>query len=291
MRVLVTGAGGMVGSAVVQYCTGLGDEVFAHDHKSLDISRKEAVQEALEVARPETVINCAAFTDVDKCEIDRDRARMVNALGPENLALCSRLVGASLVTISTDYVFDGRKQGFYTQRDDPNPQGVYASAKLEGERRAASASARTIIVRTGWIFGAGGKNFLATVVHRALRGERLRLIKDAWGTPTYARDLAARLRELAARDLPGIFHVVNSGCGASFEEYAHVALAGLPHDPSQLESVEMSSLQRLAPRPVNSRLSCLLSEAIGLEPLPPWQEALKDFVRRTLNERGGISML
>jgi dTDP-4-dehydrorhamnose reductase len=271
----------MVGSAVVEHCTRLGDEVLAHDHQSLDISREDVVGMALESARPDAVINCAAWTDVDKCEIDKERAWAVNARGPENLALSSRRVGAVLVTISTDYVFDGEKSGFYTQRDDPNPRSIYGQAKLEGERRAASASARTIVVRTGWIFGAGGKNFLATLVNRALKGERLKLIKDAWGTPTYASDLAARLRELAVRDIPGIFHVVNSGCGASFEEFAHSALAGLPHDTAKLESVEMSSLQRLAPRPVNSRLACLLSEAIGLEPLPPWQEALKDFVTRT----------
>lgn len=272
----------MVGRASVEHCRALGDEVVAADHQALDITDKEAVKSIFERVRPEAVINCAAWTDVDGCELNPERAFAANASGPENLALNSRRVGAVLVTISTDYVFDGTKDGFYTQRDNPNPQSVYGAAKLEGERRAAAACARTIIVRSGWIFGPGGKNFLATLVNRALGGERLKLISDAYGTPTYAPDLAMRMRELAKKDIPGIFHVVNSGEGASFEEFARRALVGIPHDPAQLESVTMSSLQRPAPRPVNSRLSCLLSEAMGLEPLPSWQEALKHFVARIL---------
>lgn len=280
----------MVGRAVAAQCASLGDEVIACDRRTLDITNRAAVASIMERERPHTVINCAAQTDVDACEFDREEAFAVNASGPENLAVNCRLVGASLVTISTDYVFDGSKAGFYTQRDDPNPQTVYGAAKLDGERRAREASARTVVVRTGWIFGRGGKNFLATLVNRVQRGERLKLIRDAYGTPTYAEDLAARLRRLAERDIPGIFHVVNSGAGASFEEFARAALEEIPHDPSQLESVAMSSLQRPAPRPLNSRLSCLLSEAIGLEPLPPWQEALKDFVAASQRERRGISI-
>jgi dTDP-4-dehydrorhamnose reductase len=280
----------MVGRAVAAHCASLGDEVIACDRSSLDITNRKMVASLMERERPHAVINCAAQTDVDACEFDREEAFAVNALGPENLAVNCRMAGAGLVTISTDYVFDGHKAGFYTQRDDPNPQTVYGAAKLDGERRALSASARTVVVRTGWIFGRGGKNFLATLVNRVERGERLKLIRDAYGTPTYAEDLAARLRRLAEIDIPGIFHVVNSGAGASYEEFARVALEGIPHDPSQLESVAMNSLQRPAPRPLNSRLSCLLSEAIGLEPLPPWQEALKDFVASSQREQRGISI-
>lgn len=279
----------MVGSALVAHCAAQGDEVLACEHRTLDITNGEAVSSLFERVRPEAVINCAAWTDVDGCEIDRERAFMVNALGPENLALNSRRTGAVLVTISTDYVFDGEKEGFYTQRDDPNPRSVYGASKLEGERRAATASARTIVVRTGWIFGEGGQNFLSTVVNRARAGQRLKLIRDAYGTPTYAGDLAARLRELAQRDIPGLFHVVNSGEGTSYEEFARFALKGIPHDPAQLESIEMSSLQRPAPRPVNSRLSCLLSEAIGIEPLRSWQEALEDFVARISHPEREVS--
>lgn len=281
MRVLVTGTGGMVGRVLAEHCRARGDEVAAHDRRTLDITDEHAVRETLARERPDTIINCAAWTDVDGCELDPQRAFLVNARAPEILASEARRVSASLVTISTDYVFDGNKQGFYTQRDDPHPSSVYGAAKLEGERRAQLASARTVVVRTGWIFGPGGRNFLATVVERARRGERLKAIADAYGTPTYAVDLAARLRELAELDLPGIYHVTNAGAGASFEEFARAAVAVSGAAGIEIEPVSMDSLARPAPRPRNSRLRCLLSEALRLAPLPDWREALARFAATT----------
>jgi dTDP-4-dehydrorhamnose reductase len=259
----------MVGRAVVEHCTIAGDQVIPYDHQSLDISHRERVRQIFQIDRPDVVINCAAWTDVDGCELNRERAFAANARGPENLA------SAGL----EDYVFDGRKQGFYTQRDQPNPESVYAVSKLEGERKAQLANARTIVVRTGFVFGPGGRNFLSTAVERARRGESLKAIDDAWGTPTYALDLASRLRELANRDLPGVFHVVNSGLGASYEEFARAALQAGGCDQTILERVAMASLNRPARRPSNSRLRCLISEAIGLEPLPEWKDALQTYGR------------
>jgi len=278
LRVLVTGAAGLVGRALVHHCAAQGDTVFGYNHQTLDISNLELVNAAIDERRPDVVINCAAWTDVDGCESDHDRAVAANTAGPENLATASRKAGAGLITISTDYVFDGTKEGFYTQRDDPNPKSFYGISKLEGERRAQQALARTIVVRTGFIFGFGGRNFLSTVVERAVRGERLKTISDAWGTPTYAPDLAARLRELASRDLPGVFHVVNSGAGASYEEFTRAALKTAGSEEYRLETVTMGCLHRPAPRPSNSRLRCLLSEAIGLKPLPNWKDALQAYV-------------
>jgi dTDP-4-dehydrorhamnose reductase len=139
------------------------------------------------------------------------------------------------------------------------------------------ASARTSVVRTGWVFGPGGRNFLSTVVARARRGERLKAISDSWGTPTYAPDLAARLRELAELDLPGVYHVVNAGEGTSFEGFARAAAEEAGVREVEIEAVAMDSLKRPAPRPRNSRLRCLISEAIGLRPLRDWREALREF--------------
>ncbi len=285
MRILITGAGGMVGRAAVIHCEEQGDKVFAYQRERLNISDNVSVAAAFDESRPEAVINCAAWTDVDGCENDRAKAYEVNARGPEVLAAQSRQVGASFVTISTDYVFDGTKSGFYTQRDDPNPQSVYSAAKLDGERRAAAASARTVIVRTGWVFGPGGKNFLSLVVDLARRGQHLKAITDAYGTPTYAPHLAMRLRELAELDLPGTYHVVNSGEGVSYEGFARLALKAAQLSQVELEPVRHDLLSRPAPRPVNSRLRCLLSEAIGLTPLPDWQEALREFVASSLPQR------
>ncbi|HWS52647.1 MAG TPA: NAD(P)-dependent oxidoreductase, partial [Pyrinomonadaceae bacterium] len=241
------------------------------------ITEERAVLEAFERARPDSCLNCAAWTDVDGCELDPQRAFLVNARGVEILAGAARSVGASLVTISTDYVFDGRKEGFYTQRDDPHPASAYGAAKLEGERRAQMASARTVVVRSGWIFGPGGRNFLSQMPGLLRGGRPLKPISDAYGTPTYAPDLAARLRELAGLDLPGVYHVAGAGEGASFETFARAAAGLLGAGEGGIEPVSMDSLDRPAPRPRNSRLRCLLSEAIGLAPLRDWRDALAEF--------------
>lgn len=272
----------MVGRAVTDFCASVGDTVFVYTHSALDIADEASVKAIFERDKPETIINCAAWTDVDGCQRDAERAHRVNALGPQVLATESRRIEASLITLSTDYVFDGEKDGFYTQRDDPNPINVYGVAKLEGERRALEACARTIIVRTGWIFGAGGNNFLSRVIELARTGERLKAIRDAYGTPTYARDLAKRLRQLAELDLPGLYHVVNSGDGASYEEFARAACAAAGFEAA-FESISMDSLERPAPRPRNSRLRCILSQALGLDPLPLWLDSLKDFAASESN--------
>lgn len=278
MKVLVTGAGGLVGRFVVRHCQSHGEEVIGFDHAGLDITDEQSVASTFDRERPDVVINCAAWTDVDGCESDPDHAQRANACGPELLALSCGKIDAQLLTISTDYVFDGEKQGFYTQRDQPNPQSVYARSKLDGERRAQAAWARTSVVRSGYIYGPGGTNFLSTFLPRLQRGERLKVISDSFGTPTYARDLARQLYRLAQLDLPGIYHVVNQGEGASFEDFARAAAENRGLDTSLIESVSLKDLQRPAPRPRNSRLRCLLSEALGLELLPFWKESLREFV-------------
>jgi dTDP-4-dehydrorhamnose reductase len=254
LKILITGAKGLVGRALVEHCSAGGDEVFSYDHQSLDIADAAAVESAIAAHRPNAVINCAAWTDVDGCETNPEKAEQVNALGPENLARASRSVGALLITISTDYVFDGEKDGFYTQHDQPRPISVYGRSKLDGERRAQETNARTIVVRTGYIFGTGGKNFLSNIVPWTQQGKKLKAIRDYWGTPTYGSDLAVRLRELAAVDLPGIYHVVSSGEGASFETFSVEALTLAGLNSYSLEVIDGDTLGRPAPRPRNSRL-------------------------------------
>ena len=255
-----------------------GDEVLGYDRLSLDITDANTVERRIAEAQPDAVINCAAWTDVDGCETNAKKAYAVNALGPENLARASRKAQAAFLTISTDYVFDGLKQGHYTQRDTPAPLSVYGESKLEGERKAQAEYGRTVIVRTGFVFGVGGKNFLSRIVELGRNGGRLTAISDAAGTPTYARDLAGRLRELVSRDLPGVYHVVNSGEGATYEQFARLALKIAGIDDSILTTVTDESLKRPARRPINSRLRCLLSEAIGLIPMPAWEPAVTRFL-------------
>jgi dTDP-4-dehydrorhamnose reductase len=253
--------------------------VVAFDHQELDITDEAKLAAAFERERPDALINWAAWTDVDGCELDPDRAQLMNARGPELLALACRKFGASLITISTDYVFDGEKEGFYTQRDQPNPQSAYGVSKLDGERRAQTAWARTTVVRSGYIFGSGGTNFLSTFVARTRQGQHLRAISDSFGTPTYATDLARQLCRLAELDLPGTYHIVNAGNGASFEDFCRFALDLIGLDDQTLETVSLDEIKRPAARPRNSRLRCLLSEAVGLPAMPDWRDALREFVQ------------
>jgi len=281
LKVIITGAGGLVGRAAVTAFGAKGDSVIGLTRDDLDISDSMAVHEQIGSASPDVVVNCAAWTDVDGCEFDHQRAMRVNARGPELLAIACRGAGALLITISTDYVFDGAKAGFYTQRDQPNPQSVYAKSKLEGERRPQFDWARTIVVRSGYIFGEGGRNYLSKFLEYARAGTPLKAISDCFGTPTYAPHLAERLYQLAKLDLPGVYHVVNGGEGASFSEFIEsgVKMAGM--DPALVESISMDSLARPAARPRNSRLRCLLSPAIGLAEMPHWCDALREYVDRT----------
>jgi dTDP-4-dehydrorhamnose reductase len=281
MKILITGAGGLVGGETVRHCQSIGDEIIATRHEDLDIASRESVLDFLEREEPDSVINCAAWTNVDGCESDDAKNWAANAHGVENLALGCRKIGANLVTISTDYIFDGSHSGFYTQRDDPNPLSKYGAAKLAGERLAQAALARTIVVRSGWIFGEGGRNFLSQGVGTLLAGKSLTAINDAFGTPTYAPDLARRLRELAEADLPGIYHVVNSGEGTSYADFLR-AVPGIRTD--QVADNPSSSLQRPAARPLNSKLRCLISEKLGFGTLPDWNKALSDYAE--IKKRG-----
>jgi len=271
----------MVGQALRNHCEACGDVVFPYDHSALDITNGTAVWSAVQRCEPNAIINCAAWTDVDGCESDSERAFAVNASGPENLATASEKAKASFVTISTDYVFDGTKDGFYTEEDEPNPQSVYGRSKLEGEKRSRETNTGSVIVRTGFIFGPGGKNFLSTVIERSRRGEQIKAIVDAYGTPTYSIDLARKLRELAQLKHSGIFHITNSGEGVSYEEFARQAILSAGLNVPNVVGIRMESLNRPAPRPRNSRLRSLNSEKLGLEPLRDWRESLVDFATNT----------
>ncbi|MGI8882948.1 MAG: dTDP-4-dehydrorhamnose reductase [Pyrinomonadaceae bacterium] len=278
MKILITGANGMVARAAKKYCQSIGDEVIALTRQQLDISDRHSVYECFEREKLDGVLNCAAYTDVDGAETNREICYKTNADGVENLALASKQINARFVTISTDYVFDGANTGFYTQRDTPNPLGVYGASKLEGEIRARNAYARSIIVRSGWIYGRDGTNFLS-VMHKLLAdGKKIKAIEDSHGTPTFAGDLAKRLRELAELDLPSVYHVTNSGEGASYADFARKVCELKGFNTELLESASAKDLKRPAPRPASSKLACLFSEKFGLSRLPDWDESLESFL-------------
>lgn len=279
MKILITGANGMVARAAIKYCRSIGDEVAGYAREKLDIADKSQIEETFEREKFDAVINCAAYTDVDGAETNVEKCYAANVFGVENLALAAKKIDCRFVTISTDFVFDGSNNGFYTQRDTPNPLGVYGKSKLESEIRARNAYARSIIVRSGWIYGADGTNFLSVVNDLLADGKRLKAIEDSFGTPTRADDLARRLRELAALDLPAVYHVTNAGEGASYADFARKVCEIKNYDSNLLENASADSLRRPAPRPKSSKLACLFSERFGLNPLPNWNDALENFLK------------
>ncbi len=274
----MTGANGMLARAVQKQCKNIGDEVIGLTRAELDISDREAVTRAARDLRPDALLNCAAYTNVDAAETDAESCFAANAEGVHNLALASRAANAVFVTVSTDYVFDGANPGFYTQRDTPNPRGVYARAKREGEVRAFEAYPRSIIVRSGWIFGHGGTNFLSVMADLLADGKPITAIGDSFGTPTFADDLAARMRELAAADLPGVYHVTNAGEGCSYYDFALKVCEIAGSNVQLVKAASYVELNRPAPRPVSSKLACLVSEKLGFEPLPAWEDGLARFL-------------
>lgn len=276
--VIVTGAAGLLGKAAVSSFRSAGWRVIGLTHADLDISDEAAVQDAVTSARLSLIVNCAATTDVDRCEREPDWAYATNERGPRLLARYADRVGADLVHVSTDYVFDGRKEGYYTQLDAPSPLSVYASSKLAGERAVTVETPKHYIVRSSWVFGVGGKNFGSRVVDYARAGARLKGVVDQISIPTYAPDLADRIMTLVNRGHYGLYHVTNSG-PATWYDFARRVLDLTGFGAVELEPINRADLNQPAERPANSAMRCLKSEELGLEPLRPWTEALNDFVR------------
>ena len=283
LRILVTGAGGQVGSEVAAHLHR--HQVIALDRTACDLSDRHSVEQAVAAAAPAAVVNCAAWTDVDGCEADPERAVLVNALGVRHLAVACARAGAHLVHVSTDYVFPGDKAGPYDEWDEPSPRSVYGRSKLGGELELARHAGSWAVARTSWVFGRRGRNFVDTIVDRAREGAPLRVVDDQRGCPTYAPDLAGALARLAVGRLPGVYHVTNQGaCTWHDLAAAAVELAGL--DPLVVGTMTTAELGRPAPRPANSVLSGAAWAAAGLPPLRPWREALAEKMTSAVAARG-----
>jgi dTDP-4-dehydrorhamnose reductase len=279
MRVLVTGSHGMVARAAIDHCQSQGDEVIGLSRADLDIADPVAVSESLRRHYPNVVMNCAAYTNVDGAETNVDASYAANAIGPENLAAECLRSSIKFITISTDYVFGGEHDRFYDEDSETLPLGVYAKSKLEGEERSRAANPDTLVVRSGWIFGPGGSNFLSVMPDLLRQGKRLTAVSDSLGTPTYALDLVARMRELAIKEAKGIVHVPNSGEGTTYYGYGQKVCEKLGIDPETLSPVTDADLKRPAQRPANSKLRSIREEPLGLMPLPHWENALERFLK------------
>jgi len=258
MRVLVTGAGGQVGSELLVALRDL--DVVGLTHAQLDVADREAVAEAVRAAAPDVVVHAAAWTAVDACEEYPARARRVNADGTAHVVAAARAVGARVCYVSTDYVFDGTKADPYVETDAPNPLSVYGRTKLAGER---ALDPDDVVVRTSWVCGRHGANMVKTILRLAAEPGPLRFVEDQRGHPTFADDLAAGIARLLAADVPGTYHMTNQGA-VSWYEFAREVLEAAGHDPERVEPVPTSAMPRPAPRPANSVLENAALRAAGL---------------------------
>jgi dTDP-4-dehydrorhamnose reductase len=275
VKVLVTGAGGMVGREVVEALTP--HDVVGLDHARLDVADRDAVLAAVGSLNPDAIVHCAAMTAVDACESDSDRAFLVNALGTRFVVEAARRAGAYVVALSTDYVFDGAQPEPYNEWDTPNPESVYGRSKLAGEREVDGSGA---VVRTSWVIGRYGANMAKTILRLAAGDAPLRFVDDQRGCPTVAADLATVLRSFVVERLTGTWHVTNQG-PVSWFEFAQEVLRAAGHDPARVEPISTKDLvpPRPAPRPANSVLDNRALRLTGRPLLPDFRESLPTLVR------------
>lgn len=276
MRVLVTGANGQLGWDTAERFAASGHEVVTAGRRELDIGRRDQVMSVVGSVDPDVVVNCAAFTAVDACETEVDRAYLVNALAVRHVAEAARRFGAHLCHVSTDYVFSGDKAEPYHEWDRPDPQSVYGATKLAGEQEVGEEAT---VVRTSWLCGLHGSNMVTTVLRLASEGEPMRFVDDQRGSPSFTTDVAAVIERLCVDRRPGVYHVTNQG-QASWFDFAREIMAAAGHDPGQVAPITTAELQppRPAARPANSVLENRALALAGLAGPPDYRGALSRLV-------------
>lgn len=278
MKVLVTGSSGMLGHDLLEVLSLKGWDTFGLDHHNGDVTDLKGLRSVVKEFRPDTVVHCAAFTDVDGCEKDPDRAFKVNGLGTKNVAISCQEVDASMVYISTDYVFDGEKKDPYNELDNPNPINAYGRSKLLGEYYVQHLLNRFSIIRTSWLFGKNGKNFIGTLLNLFKKEDTLKIVDDQFGSPTFSKDLARRVGEVIEGGGYGIYHITNTGSCSWYGFAAKIVeLAGV--QGKTVEPTDSETFKRPAKRPKNSILENRLLKVEGYGLLRPWEEALVAYLK------------
>jgi len=276
VRLLITGVYGQLGRALERVAHQRGMAIAGHDQDTLDIRDPDAVEDCVLRLAPATVINCAALTAVDDCESDQAAARATNTDAVGNLAAACNRAGSRLVQISTDYVFSGDNDRPYTESDATAPLGVYGRSKLAGERLAATVD-RCLIVRTAWLYGHGGRNFVESIRGQLVRGAvPLRVVADQIGSPTFCDDLASAILDLDLCGATGVVHAVNTGA-TSWHGFA-VEIAHLLGVRAEIVPVTTADVRRPAPRPAYSVLDTSRLTALTGRPMAPWRDALARYL-------------
>ncbi len=282
-RILVIGAQGMLGRDLVtilrsSFGTGKsGYEIFGWDLDEIDIREEANTVSKIESLRPEIVINLAAYTDVDDCEVQKEKAFSINAEGMKHVAMGGGRCKAKVIYISTDYVFDGQKKEPYLEEDPPSPINVYGQTKLEGERYLQALVEDSLIIRTQWLYGKYGTNFVSSILRQAMEKKVLSVVNDQTGSPTYAVDLSRAIVALIQSDGQGIFNVVNEEV-CTWYTFAQAILKASGLEEVRIIPISSEELGRRAPRPSYSVLGTKkMKEKTGMS-LRPWSEALKDYL-------------
>ncbi len=276
MRIVITGAHGQLGTELQRVLCG--HEIVPMDLPGFDLTQPSCQQHIID-ARPDVVIHAGAYTDVDGAEREPDRAMRINADGTGYVAQASHDIGARLIYISTDYVFDGSKTTPYFEQDEPNPINTYGRSKRIGEQRALSICASALVLRTAWLYGTNGKNFVRTIVHMASERPVLNVVADQYGCPTSAKDLAQVITLVLPRPLSGILHVTNEG-SCSWFEFAQAIIAITGHR-TRVEPITTVETERQARRPAHSILSLDRMHQLDLQ-TPPWRDSLEKFLKSEL---------
>jgi len=304
MKILITGATGQLGSDLVKIL-GNSCQTIPASSADFDITNLKATINSIRNAKPDVIIHAAAFTDVDGCESQWDKAFMVNGLGTRNVAIAAREVNAKLFYISTDYVFDGVKEGVYLEFDQPNPINVYGKSKLWGEEFVKEQLHKFFIIRIAWLYGLNGKNFVKTMLKLAQEREELQVANDQRGTPTYTEDLARQIKELIPTELYGTYHCTSQGSCTwyefALEIFNHVgykteidpsgSVRLVPNTqdlrPIIIRPVTSEEFPRPAKRPKNSVLENYMLKLQGLDIMPDWRDSLREFMK-SMNGRRSV---
>ena len=280
--ILITGSGGQIGVELTQR---LGEtEVFPLGRSALDVTSSAAIDRVMDDIRPDVVIHTAALTDPETCERDRAKAHRVNVVGAWNVARAVARSKSEMVLLSTAYVFDGEKLGPYREYDEAQPINTYGVSKLSGERAARQALDRLYVVRSGWVYSRWNRGFVTRLLTRDGGGSVARYVGGQVGNPTFAGDLAAAIIRLIETRAFGIHHLVNEGA-SSWYGWADAVLKVSGRTDVALEEIPPSEYEREARIPLNSELANEMARAVGVT-LRPWGDALDEFVRRWMSDRG-----
>lgn len=253
-------------------------KVIEAPHEELDITLEDEVSNFISRHKPDIIINCAAYTNVDKCETEREKAFALNALGPKYIAAAAKGCGARVIHISTDFVFDGNSNRPYTEEDQTNPLSEYGRTKLEGERNIQNHCNSYLIVRTSWLFGHHGINFAAKMLELAERNKELSIVTDEIGSPTYTADLAGALWTLIKQECEGIINISNNGSCSRYEwaEYIFETMGS----KIKMNPIKSAEYKRPAKVPLNSTLNCQKFTTITGVSMRPWEEAVESYLKK-----------